>query len=104
MGRITTTIFDALDRPTVVIDPMGGHTTTTYDGDGEVGQVGRPDGPDHDSRPTRSAAGWRPVTDPLGNITTYSYTATGQSLDASADPGTSGGGVPYPTSTTTTTG
>ena len=23
MGRITTTIYDALNRPTVVIDPMG---------------------------------------------------------------------------------
>ena len=35
MGRVTTTVFDALDRPTVVIDPMSGRTTTTYDADGE---------------------------------------------------------------------
>ena len=39
MGRITTTIFDALNRPVVTIDPMNNRTTTTYDGDGEVIQV-----------------------------------------------------------------
>ena len=34
MGRVTTTVFDALDRPTVVIDPLNSNrTTTTYDGD-----------------------------------------------------------------------
>ena len=46
---MTTTVFDALDRPTVVIDPMNGRTTTTYDGDGEVIQVQDADGSHHDN-------------------------------------------------------
>ena len=78
LGRVTTTVFDALDRPTVVIDPhvaaarprpttatarssrsptrWAAITTTTYDNRGWVATV----------------------TDPLGNVATYSYTATGK--------------------------
>ena len=40
----------ALDRPTVVIDPMNNRTTTTYDAEGQVIQVDDPLGriTDHD--------------------------------------------------------
>ena len=55
MGRITTTIYDALNRPTVVIDPMGNRVTTTYDADGEK----------------------LTVTDALNRTTTYTYSVRG---------------------------
>ena len=91
MGRITTTVFDALDRPTVVIDPLiGNRTTTTYDGDSEVIQVVDPMG--RITTTTYDNRGWVATeTDPLGNVVTYSYTATGMASTVT-NPGTSGGG------------
>ena len=77
MGRVTTTQYDALDRPTVVIDPMGNVTTTTYDADGKVLNGDGPPGPGHVRPYTIAGAGSRPITDPLGKTTTYTYTPMG---------------------------
>ena len=102
LGRVTTTVFDALDRPTVVIDPhVSGHTTTTYDGDSEVIQVVDPMG--RITTTTYDNRGWvATVTDPLGNTTTYSYTATGKDVDLH-QPGAAAAARPSRISTTRTT-
>jgi RHS repeat-associated protein len=79
MGRITTTVFDALDRPTVVVDPMSGHTTTTYDADGEALTVA--DALGRVTTNTYSVRGWlSTVTDPMGYLATITYSATGKQL------------------------
>ena len=80
MGRVTTTVFDALNRPIVVIDPMGNATTTTYDADDEVVQTVDPMG--RITTATYSVRGWVPtVTDPLDLTTTYTYNSTGQTIE-----------------------
>jgi YD repeat-containing protein len=81
MDRITTTQYDELDRPVVVIDPIGNHVTTTYDADGEVLTV--TDALNRTTTYTYSVRGWVSTeTDPMGFIITYTYSPTGQSLDS----------------------
>ena len=107
MGRITTTIYDALDRPTVVIDPMGNRTTTTYDADGEKLTVTDPMG--RVTTTTYNVRGWVATqTNPLGFTTTYTYNNIGQVTEigqpaSSGGGGTSGGNTDLTITTTTTT-
>lgn len=104
-GRATVTHFDSLGRPTKVVDPAGGQTTTSYDENGNViartDALGRqttyeydalnrlikttdPNGgitvTFYDSLDNRSA-----TVDALGNTTTYAYDSAGR-LIAVTDP------------------
>ena len=90
MNQVTTTVFDAFNRPIVVTDPMGNSTTTTYDADNEVVQTVDPLG--RITTATYSVRGWVPtVTDPLNQVTTYSYNSTGQTTSAAMQSSSGGG-------------
>jgi len=77
LGRITTYVYDALNDNTVVEDPVSGNTTTsTYDAASDqltsTGSQGT-------TTYTYSIRGWNATTtDPLNNVVTFMYSATGQ--------------------------
>lgn len=75
-GAVTSTEYDALDRPTKVTDPLRNVTLTGYDANGNVAQVTDPL-----NKVTKysytSADLLETVTDPLSKVTTYGYDAAG---------------------------
>ena len=94
MGRITTTIFDALNRPDRRDRPDG----EQHDDDATTRTTKscRPSIPWAGSRPRPiSVSGWVPtVTDPLDLTQTYTYNSTGQTI-STTQKGASGGGPEY---------
>ncbi|MFI6341114.1 DUF6531 domain-containing protein [Streptomyces sp. NPDC050535] len=75
-GALTSTTYDAFDRPLKVTDPLGRTTTTAYDVNGNVAQVTDPL-----SKVTKytytTADLLLTETDPLGKATLYGYDAAG---------------------------
>ena len=92
MGRVTTTVFDALESARrSSTDPMGEPTTTTYDADSEVVQTVDPMGRITTATYSVARLG-ATVTDPLDQVTTYTYNSTGQTTERPRQK-SSGGGI-----------
>ena len=74
LGRVTSTVYDAVGNKTATVDGLGNRTTYTYDSRNRVTAVTDPLG--HVTSITYDADGDKAtVKDPLGNVTTYAYDA-----------------------------
>ncbi len=80
LGHTTTTLYDALNRPTTMVNAVGGITTIVYDAAGREISLTDPDGNetqwayDSDDRVTT-------LTEPNGHTVTYVYDNDGEVTD-----------------------
>ena len=81
LGHVTQTTYDALNRPTVVTNPLSGTNITTYDSVGNViattDALSRTTTYSYDNLNRLTA-----VTDPISGTTTYEYDALANRLAA----------------------